>query len=426
MHSAFWVEKTRSVNKVLLSAKALLISSFWLLTSLAEAQEIDQYQQIAAENNPGLKAKYKAYESRMEQITEREGLTDPTFSFGYFISPIETRVGPQRARFNLTQMFPWFGTLKARGNVAALEAEAEFHAFLAAKAQLSYQVAQAYYPLYELEEWIQIEQENQDILKTYLKIVRQQFENGKSPMVDVLRVEMYLQQSETQLALLRDKRTPLLSQFNALLNRAADTEVMISASLDFYSEPETLDKDTLLEQHPEWLTLQSKTEAAKARTALIKKEQMPKIGVGMDYLIVDNANTAVIDSGKDAWMPLVSLSLPIFGKKNKAAQKAAELMVESNALEQEALSLKFSSEYDRIDYKLREQQKLYELYASQMETIERSLRLRLAAYENTEASIEDILSLQQQWLTYQKEKATAISNYHIAWSELTYYTSKYE
>lgn len=390
------------------------------------AQEIDQYQQIAAENNPGLQAKYKTYESRMEQITEREGLTDPTFSFGYFISPIETRVGPQRARFNLTQMFPWFGTLKARGNVAALEAEAEFHAFLAAKAQLAYQVAQAYYPLYELEEWIQIEQENQDILKTYLKIVRQQFENGKSPMVDVLRVEMYLQQSETQLSLLRDKQKPLLSQFNALLNRHADTEVMISASLNFYPDPEVLTKERLIEEHPEWLTLQSKIEAARARTALIQKEQMPKIGVGMDYLIVENANSSAVDAGKDAWMPMVSLSLPIFRKKNRAAKKAADLMVESNALEQEALSLKFSSEYDRIDYKLREQQKLYELYASQMETIERSLRLTLAAYENTEASIEDILSLQQQWLTYQKEKATAISNYHIAWSELTYYTSKYE
>lgn len=124
----------------------------------------------------------------------------------------------------------------------------------------------------------------------------------------------------------------------------------------------------------------------------------------MDYVVVGSARTAVADGGKDAWMPMVSLSLPIFGKKNRAATKAAELMVESNALKEKALALEFSSQYDRILYRLMEQKSLFELYNNQLQTIAQSLRLLLAAYENTEASIEDILSLQQQGLTYQKKK----------------------
>jgi outer membrane protein, heavy metal efflux system len=47
-------------------------------------------------------------------------------------------------------MFPWFGTLKAQGDAAALLAEAKYQSFLDARNQLFYQVAAAYHPLYEL------------------------------------------------------------------------------------------------------------------------------------------------------------------------------------------------------------------------------------------------------------------------------------
>lgn len=405
----------------------LVFTVHWsLFIHHCSAQDLSDYQQIAAEQNPGLQAKYKAYESQIQEITVQEGLSDPTFSFGYFIAPVETRVGPQRARFNLTQMFPWFGTLKARGHVKTLEAEAQFQSFLAAKAQLFHQVSQAYYPLFELEEWMQAEKENQRILQSVLRLTQQQFENGKSPMVDVLRVEMYLEQSRTQLTLLEKKRSPLLAQFNALLNRPAQSDVSFANAPTFHEDDTLLSADSLWQNHPEGLALQGQTDAALARTELLKKEQMPRLGVGMDYVVVGSARTAGADGGKDAWMPMVSLSLPIFGKKNRAATKAAELMVESNALKEKALALEFSSQYDRILYRLMEQKSLFELYNNQLQTIAQSLRLLLAAYENTEASIEDILSLQQQGLTYQKEKASAMMNYQIAWSELNYYTSKYE
>ena len=124
---------------------------------LANAQSLDEYFKIAAENNPGLQAKYKSFEAAMERVAQVSSLPDPNLSFGYFISPVETRVGPQRARFSLTQMFPWFGTLKAQEDVATLMAEAKYQEFLDARNKLLYQVAAAYYPLYELKRLVEIE-----------------------------------------------------------------------------------------------------------------------------------------------------------------------------------------------------------------------------------------------------------------------------
>ena len=141
------------------------------------AQTLEDYFQIAAENNPGLLAKYKNFEAAMQRVAQVSSLPDPNLSFGYFISPVETRVGPQQARFSLTQMFPWFGTLSAQENAASLLAEAKYQEFLDARNKLYYQVSASYFPLYELEKLISIEVENQRILSSYKEIATVQFQN---------------------------------------------------------------------------------------------------------------------------------------------------------------------------------------------------------------------------------------------------------
>ncbi|MEQ8241052.1 MAG: TolC family protein, partial [Cyclobacteriaceae bacterium] len=144
----------------------IIILTFLGFSTLANAQSLDDYFKIAAENNPGLEAKFKSFEAAMQKVTQVSSLPDPNLSFGYFVSPVETRVGPQRARFSLTQMFPWFGTLKAQEDAATLMAEAKYQEFLDARNKLYYKVSASYYPLYELQKLISIEEENQRILSS--------------------------------------------------------------------------------------------------------------------------------------------------------------------------------------------------------------------------------------------------------------------
>ena len=72
---------------------------------------------------------------------------------------------------------PWFGTLKAQGNAASLLAEMKFQDFIDARNKLSMQVTSAYYPLYELHEWINVEQENVSILESYKTIATKKATN---------------------------------------------------------------------------------------------------------------------------------------------------------------------------------------------------------------------------------------------------------
>ena len=96
---------------VQLAVFTISVISLFNVCPVRAASPLDEYLVQAAENNPGLKAKFAAYQAALEQVPQIGSLPDPQVMFGYFIRPMETRVGPQRARISASQMFPWFGTL---------------------------------------------------------------------------------------------------------------------------------------------------------------------------------------------------------------------------------------------------------------------------------------------------------------------------
>ena len=112
-----------------------------------KAQTLDDYLAEAIESNPSIQASYLEFEAALIRISQENALPDPTISIGYFVSPIETRVGSQQAKLSLTQMFPWFGSLSAKDDAAAFLAESKFHQFVNTKNEILLQVKESYYPI---------------------------------------------------------------------------------------------------------------------------------------------------------------------------------------------------------------------------------------------------------------------------------------
>jgi len=393
---------------------------FLLISTIGWSQSLGDLQKLAAEQNPGLQAKYKSFEAAMQQTAQVSALPDPTLSFGYFISPIQTRVGPQRANFSLTQMFPWFGTFKALEKSSALNAEAKYQAFLAAKEKLFYQVAATYFPLYELERWIQLEAENIVILESYKTLANTKFANGKGAMTDVLRVNIMMNDAQTNLEILNQKKQPLLAQLNQLLNQPDSMNIEVSASLAA-DIPEELIRENELLNHPLLTELETKAAASQARERAAHLQGLPKIGAGVNYIIVNNRTDASVpQNGKDALLPTMSVSLPIFRKKYHAAEKEATLMTESYQLQKQDLTNQLHSQLDMATFRLYQQKKLIELYDQQIQSTQQTLDLLLAAYSNSGADYEEVLRMQQQLLKYQKMKATAEADFQTALAEIDY------
>ena len=390
-----------------------------------QAQTLNDYFSIAVENNPGLQARYKEFEAAMQKVPQVSTLPDPNFSFGYFISPVETRVGPQRAKFSLTQMFPWFGTLKAREDAATLQAEAKYQAFLDARNRLYFLVATAYFPLYELKKWKQIEKENIDILKSYKTIATRKYENGTAPMVDVLRVDMMLNDAQTRLKILNDKEKPLLSAFNNLLDRNENEPVEVSGSLSVENIPGTVSRDSLIAHNPALSRLELKTRASEASEVVAQKQGLPNVGVGLDYVVVGKSSAMTAsDNGKDVLMPMVSVSIPLFRKKYKAAEREAQLMQESFSLQKKNVLNTLVSEFDRAKFEMQQQQQLVQLYDEQIQTTQQSLNLLFSAYGNSGKEFEEVLRMQQQLFQYEKNKASALTEFQVAQAKIKTLTTK--
>jgi cobalt-zinc-cadmium efflux system outer membrane protein len=403
--------------------RKILIISLLFFAFNAKGQSINDYFVIAAENNPELKAKYKEFEASMQRIPQVSSLPDPNLSMGYFISPVETRLGPQNLRFSLSQMFPWFGTLKAQKNAATLMAESKYQAFLNTKNQLFSQVAAVYYPLYELVNLKNIEQENIKILESYKKIANAKFENGKGNLVDVLRIDIMIKDAQTNLEILNKKEPALTSWLNSILNQKYDEKIVVAHEIEVIELPLEYRKDSIA-TNPLLQELELKKQASEVAIEVVRKQGFPKLGLGLDYVLVGKGMNNFPDSGKDIIMPMVTFSLPIFRKKYNAATYEAKLMQESYSFQKEAYENKLNGTYYKLIFELEKERDLLKLYEGQVLTLSKSLNLLLAYYSNANKDFEEVLRMQQELLKYQKMQLSSISTFYIKLAELDYLTAK--
>lgn len=410
--------------------KQVIIVFFILFATGLKAQTLDDYFKIAAENNPGLLAQHREFEAALQQVTQIKSLPDPSLSVSAFGQMVETRVGPQQARFSLSQMFPWFGTLKAQGDAASLIAESKYQDYLDSRNKLYYELSKVYYPLYEIRELSKLEERNVEILESFKTVSNSKFKNGNGTLVDVLRVDIILKEAKTKLGILRKKEKPLLESFNALLNRNEKDPIIIVDSLPL--EPVDIGslRDTINAVHPLVYAEELRVKAGEASEQAALKKGLPNLGIGLDYIMVGNRTDlpagAVVpaDNGKDAIMPMVTVSLPIFRGKYKAAVKEAQLMQESYAYRKMEVINTLQAEYEQVIYEISEQSDLINLYEEQRNESEQILNLLLSSYGNSGKDFEEVLRMQQQILNFDKSKVSALTQYTIAKAKLEYITAK--
>ncbi len=414
----------------------ILINTVLLLLGLStnlSAQSLEESLQLAAENNPFLKAKYADFEAAMQKVAQVNSLPDPTFSFGYFISPVETRVGPQRAKLGLTQMLPWFGTLKTAGNVQTLRAEAKYQEFINAKNELYMQVKSAWYPIYEVNQKIRLQKKNRDILSSYKQLATTGFKNDKGSMVDVIRVDIMIENTDAEIKLLQDQLQPLFVHFNKLLNRHDSILIQVDQEMDIIQVPLNYRNDSLLSNHPLLQSLDLKLQSAQEAEELSRRQGLPKFGVGLDYVFVgertdlpDQAGMAVPDNGRDVMMPMISMSIPIYRGKYKAATKEAQFNQQAIANYKTSTENTLVTNYEMAWYELEKARQLIELYITQVSKTKQAISLLETAYSNSGKDFEEILRMQQELLKYQMATASATKAFYVALAKLDYLTSKTE
>lgn len=392
---------------------------FCFAVAIVDAQTLDAYLQEAEANSPMLQASKAEVEAAWQRVPQF-GLPDPTLRVSALGQMAETRVGQQMTRISLEQMFPWFGTLAAQKNMAALNARAAFELYQDARNKLFYQVRAAYYPLYEVRRQVILQMANREILATYKTLATSRFESGRGRLADVLRVDIMLQEIDTDIKLLQTKEQPLLVAFNRLLNRDDNTGVVIDSLLSI-TPIHTPAYDSILANNPQLTALQQKQAAARAQENVARKQGLPNLGVGIEYIVVaERPGMTFEDNGKDSYMPMVSVTLPIYRKKYNAAASEARYVQQSYKAMQQATGNMLIAEFEMARYDLDRSREEATLYSQQIVRTQQVIELLLTSFGNGEGDIEEILRMQQDMLNYKLNEVTSITNYYQAAARLQY------
>ena len=404
---------------------SLLSLALMLATTTLYGQSAEDYYAIAGENNPEVKAKFNEFNAAMEQVAQANSLPDPNLSLSYFISPVETRLGPQRFKISLSQMFPWFKTLQTKGMVSKLMAEARYQEFIDVRNKLYFEVAQSYYPLYEIKELIRLQQQNLSILESYKIIAEKKFENSQSTMVDVLRVDLMMNDILTEIAILKEQQAFLSQNFNTLLNRDLNETIALPDTLKIDFIEYGYRKDSLLDENPKLQEIEWMIQAMEEKENLTIKQSMPSFSVGLDYVIIGKRTDMVVaDNGRDAFMPMVTMSLPIYRKKYKAATRETELMQEAYRNRKENTINKLTINYEKVWFELTRNQKYITLYQKQIKETGQALHIIFTSYANSGRQFEEVLRLQQQLIQYDILLIKSLTKYKTVEAELNYITAK--
>lgn len=398
----------------------LIVIGFALFSLEGNAQTLDDYLELAARNNPGLKASFSEYEASLRLIARTRGLDDPTLRLSAFGEMVETRVGQQSAALSIEQEFPWFGTLKARGDVAALMAEARLKRFIDARNELLYEVKAAYYPIYEEAQLIRLTKDNIRILETYKSLATVRFQNGKSPMVDVIRIDIAIDQAKAQIRILEAKKRSLEATFNALITRDTGSPVVIADTLIIPDLSGVIVQDSL-QSNPRLAAQEKMMEASRLQQLVARKESMPVIGLGFSYIAIDKRpNMEFPGNGKDAYMPMISVSLPIYRKKYRSAVQEAELMTSYySSLRADELN-KLIGEFANSRYEIESGAEQFRMLHHHIALTKQAIRLLITGVENSGGSFEEVLGMHQTLLMHESERVKVVTRVLTALARMEY------
>lgn len=287
---------------------------------------LSDYLAYAALNNPGLEAAFNEWTRQVEKVSQVSSLPDPRFTYAYYIQAVETRVGPQRQAFNLMQTFPWFGKLDLRGDIASEAAEAAHQRYEAAKLKLFYNVKHAYYEYYYLARTIAITEGNMALLSNLESVARAKYRAGVAGHPSIIKAQVELGKLEDRLETLNELRKPTVARLNAVLGRPSDSELPWPESIE-YTDVEVNDQDLyewLKESNPEIQALASMKAKEERAVQLARKDYFPDFTLGANYIQTGEAmDPSMKDSGKDPFIVSVSINLPLWVGKYRAAEREA-------------------------------------------------------------------------------------------------------
>jgi len=376
-----------------------------LLSWQSFSQTLEDYIQIAKQNNSLIKVKKSDVDLTNEKVNEIS-YQNTNFSLGVFALTPETRVGSQLFKVGVSQKLPWFGELVAKKEMIKKLADVKQYDIALSERDLTYQVSKAYYEIYEQLVITEILKDNKLILKTY------------ASMSDVLSIRVQKNELHSKMFQNINSIEVLNKNFNKLLQRNEKMDINVPDSLNVL---DILTLNLSIKNHPSLEKIVAMNSVYDAQKKTIDLDKKPKISVGLDYILVDGySDINPNQNGKDVLMPKIAIGIPIFNKKFNSQYK--QLKIKQEILLEEQKNQKNQLEMALETAKLALDNAILTVVAAEKNKteIQRAMNVDLKAYETGILNYDKILRLQLQKIRFQLMEIKAIKEAYIVKAKINY------
>lgn len=378
--------------------------------------------EYAAQHNPGVEAAFNRWKASAERISQAKSLPDPRLNFGEYFREVETRVGPQQQSVGLSQMFPWFGTLRLKGAIATQEALIAQQQFEAARDRLYYEVTSAFAEYYYLNQSTQITQDLLDLTRSAERVAQAKYRAAVGPYADVIRAQTELGRLEDQLLALNAKTQPAIARLNAVLNRPSQAPVAPPSTIP--AETLALTDSALLARatqvNPSLRALDLAVQKEDDAISLAKRKFYPSFAFGLDYISTGDARMpGVVDSGKDPIIGRFSINIPIWRGAYSAGRREAEARRRAAQLERRDQENHLEARMQSVLFDFHDAERKIDLYHDALvPKAQQSISASMQGYEAGEVDFLDLLDAQRMLLQFELAERRARADRLIRMAEL--------
>jgi outer membrane protein, heavy metal efflux system len=376
-------------------------------------QSVDVFIRRALAQNRTVQAAYHNVQSLKHRIPQVTALDDPVASNTVFpipsVAPQYFLMGYNPYNLTLAQQFPWFGTLRLRGEVAEREVQIALAELAAAQLDTVANVKRAYYSLYASQRTEEILTENHKILEDFRAIARDRLANGGAQQ-DVIQSEVLISKLDQDLATNLQGIVSARAALARQLHVRPDTELRSSPELPLAAVPVEIDRlnELAIAARPELKGRLAAIARDEKAVELARKRFYPNYTLGLTYMDMEktNAQSPKTASGSPNVGLFVAFNLPVHRDKYRAGVSEAEERAHADAKLYEAQRDETLSEIQDLMVQAKVQQDVLSLLRDGiLPRTRQSLNLARSDFANRNVDYPTLLSALREVLQIQLQIA---------------------
>ncbi|MCC5941146.1 MAG: TolC family protein [Balneolaceae bacterium] len=373
--------------------------------------QLEEYIQIALEQNPELQSMRAMVEADRERVREVGVLMDPEITVAYDFNPM--MYDSQLGRFSVSamQMFPWFGTLGARRDLQRSAADANQAEVSVRQLEILRDVKLTWFDIAEIREQIRITEETLELVRDLEKLVEARYETGRAGQADILRIQMEEERLKTRIADLEDRINPLAARFNELLNREPSEKVETAEELRYaamaWSDEEA--RERIRRQNPIFDGIDAERSAAEKERRIAQLDGRPGFGIGVEVMGRDFGPMSMFPDARESIVGMATVRVPLFRSRYNSQRRQVDHRIRSLDLREHQTENRLMAQLEEYLEEVRRSERTTTLLSEELvPRAQQALTILSEEYSVGNARFDELLQIQRELLDLEFERIEAV------------------